>query len=1331
MVTRSRGNGVRGSGYLVRDGIVLTAEHVVRGAQRVDLRFDADRRSARTVRADVLWLDRDLDLALLSAPGERAEKILALARVAERDAVLHCSTLGFPRFKLRHDAGTVGSVYRDLCHAEGTVAVLSNRREGTLELVVPAPAPDPEPGCSPWEGMSGAPVLSDGRLVGIVGRHHRSDGLGRLAVLRVDGWHDRLSNGDRLAELEALLGASVHPDALPDVCAVDTGELVHTAHLRQVREIAPTHLYDRAAEIEELVRFCAGDERYQWWQAPPWSGKTALASTFVIEPPAGVRAVSFFVTARWAEQADSDAFTESLIAQLAPLAGLETVPGGRDAQRRFLFEEAAKRLAEREETLLLVVDGLDEDRSKDGGGHRASIASLLPPRPPANVRVLVTSRPHPGVPLDVAYDHPLRSCTPRHLAPNEYARHTEAEARGELYAALHGDRAQVDLLGLLTAAQGGLTVSDLTELTGLLPYEVENRIASVAGRSLRTRTRWDLEQEQGILFAHESLREQAELALGSGLDAYRKRIHTWADGYRERRWPSDTPGYLLHSYGRLLSAGNDTERYLRTITDRDRQARLFRVTGSDSVAQAEIATARSRFAGRRPADFRVLGELALLADELVARNAGLPVGLPAVWATLGRGAQAEGLARTLLDPWDRARSLARVAAEVASSDPRRALRLVDETAAWLSEPPADSESVAAYRHAELCTHRAIATLRAEGGRAALAEALRPPEPWEQTLVLRGLSRQARSDVQMAHELMDAAEHLGKHTHRQPDKAILLACAGLLATPTDPERGAALLELAHRVPPRRAVLTLACLGMLIGGDDPGHAIRLAERARIRAARRGLLPSVRAVGTHDRTVVAALRHTAIVSGEEHGGVFAVCAAVEEGESEPAWPQASEEALCVAERLALYGRVGDLGELVGQMPERDRAEVFAMTALRTAAQSPEDAARAARLIARDCREAADANRMTLLPLLDTLAEALQHAGDPAKAKAVTRYLPRSSDYWRLPLYATADRDQVAGLRKARGRVDEEEELERIAHRPDGVEVLAHIRGVDYAAKLASQLPPVRAAQCFAVLVRMRSVDDERRAEYAAHARSSAQALLDGSGQLTDVEEAWWAGLLATVRVDPLAARAWIHGGARRRQRRSASGVVARAADRPGLTTSFAKASAVLALSRTHPQEAAELWAEWSTRPRQGYRGAPVDPRRSVESAQVWWALVRMLTGQPMDAVRLPERDSAKIRAAVAVAALDGCDTWHPVAPDGSLETDIRRLLLLDGYAGPSRIRSRTAATDLIVELLVEPEWWRALPALGLLDPGVVRWVGADVLSRLGPAPVTDDAEPHAGRH
>ncbi|MFI1536333.1 effector-associated domain 2-containing protein [Streptomyces anandii] len=201
--------GRRGSGYLVGADCVLTAAHVVTGPlERVTVRFDADRPGEWSAPARVLLLAESADVALLRIPdlppGRPPVGPPAYAAVPDADVVLPFRAVGFPRFKLRagpaHPDDGSPSRYRDSCHLSGTVSVLSNRREGSLELAVVAPPEDVEPERSPWEGMSGAAVWCDSAVIGVISAHHRSDGLGRLAAGRVERWYEALSP----AELELL-----------------------------------------------------------------------------------------------------------------------------------------------------------------------------------------------------------------------------------------------------------------------------------------------------------------------------------------------------------------------------------------------------------------------------------------------------------------------------------------------------------------------------------------------------------------------------------------------------------------------------------------------------------------------------------------------------------------------------------------------------------------------------------------------------------------------------------------------------------------------------------------------------------------------------------------------------------------------------------------------------------------------------------------------------------------------------------------------------------------------------------------------------------------------
>ena len=339
--------------------------------------------------------------------------------------------------------------------------------------------------------MSGAAVWAAGRIVAVVAEHHPSEGTGRLTARRIDRAYEQLPEAD-LGQLVAWLGLPADIGGLPDVVPAGPGQLVRSAYLEQVRDIAPDALIGRDGELAEWAEFCAGAEAYAWWQAGPWAGKSALASWFVTHPPAGVDVVSFFITGRLAGQADSDAFLEAMIEQLAALApasgGSPAVAGARAGVWLSLLASAAAQAEEQGRRLVVVVDGLDED---DAGATpargRPSIASLLPRRPPPGVRLIVTSRPDPGLPDDVPSGHPLRTCVPRPLPVSRVAEDLARRAKQELRDLLTGDQTAIDVVGYIAASGGGLTRSDLSALTGAPPLKLDPILRGVFGRSLQTR----------------------------------------------------------------------------------------------------------------------------------------------------------------------------------------------------------------------------------------------------------------------------------------------------------------------------------------------------------------------------------------------------------------------------------------------------------------------------------------------------------------------------------------------------------------------------------------------------------------------------------------------------------------------------------------------------------------------------------------------------------------------------------------------------------------------------------------------------------------------------
>ncbi|NUT99310.1 MAG: hypothetical protein HOY78_45625 [Saccharothrix sp.] len=468
-------------------------------------------------------------------------------------------------------------------------------------------------------------------------------------------------SGDAIAGPGGYANTGVH---IGDV-HVWPGRPVHSGYLHQVRRIAPAELVGRERELAELEAFCTGEGgAYLWWQAPAWSGKTALLAWFALEPPARVRVVSFFVTARLAGQNTRAAFVDHVLEQLA---GLLTVPEptadtARETRLLGLLDTAAHACRGRGETLVLVVDGLDEDSAVvAGAGEDRSIAALLPVALPAGMRVVVSGRPNPPLPGDVPEHHPLRHPgVVRGLAPSAAARVVRDGMEREVARLLRDPVVGLDLLGLLAASGGGLTGDDLAGLTGLDRAEVGERLRTVAGRSF---TRRGSRFRPGALpdvylLGHEDLHVAVVDHLGERIVDHRRRLHAWADGYRDRGWPPDTPEYLLGGYHAMLVSTGEFDRALALCTDPDRQGRMLDLSGGDSQALDEIRALSAALAAAEVPDLRALARLAVRHEALSDPNRAVPEELPELWVPLGSPARALALARSL---WQPSTALVRVA----------------------------------------------------------------------------------------------------------------------------------------------------------------------------------------------------------------------------------------------------------------------------------------------------------------------------------------------------------------------------------------------------------------------------------------------------------------------------------------------------------------------------------------------------------------------------------------------------------------------------------------------------------------------------------------------
>ncbi|MBA2694649.1 MAG: hypothetical protein H0U62_02080, partial [Actinobacteria bacterium] len=230
-----------------------------------------------------------------------------------------------------------------------------------------------------------------------------------------------------------------------------------------------------------------------------------------------------------------------------------------------------------------------------------------------------------------------------------------------------------------------LTLDDLTELTDQPPYEIEGLLGGLFGRSVGSRigaTSAGYPDERVYLFTHETLRLVAEQQYGTSLAAYRDRLHTWADTYRQWGWPPNTPHYLLRSYPRMLTSNGDLPRLVSCATDQARHDRMRNLTGGDALALTEISTAQQLILGHSDPDLTSLALLAVQREHLTERNNHMPIELPAVWAQIGQPTRAEALANSIPDADRRAEALTRLVEAVSATGAHeRAARLASEAEA--------------------------------------------------------------------------------------------------------------------------------------------------------------------------------------------------------------------------------------------------------------------------------------------------------------------------------------------------------------------------------------------------------------------------------------------------------------------------------------------------------------------------------------------------------------------------------------------------------------------------------------------------------------------------
>jgi WD40 repeat protein len=367
-------------------------------------------------------------------------------------------------------------------------------------------------------------------------------------------------------------------------------------------------LLEREYELAQLSRFATGGREfgasnYLWITGDAWAGKTALLAEAVQDIPRKlpkkykVDIVAYFLVGR-ESQASREQFLIVITSQLCYLLKVSSPPVVDIHVYRDLWARAAVRAVQKERYLLLVVDGLDEDLRPGG----RSVAALLPAEHlSSRARVLVSSRPHPTLPYDVDASHPLRATSPATLSASPHAAELKLLAQQEINALLSSEAASAqhssdlpfDVLGLLTAASGGLTAQDIAAMTAINPRHIRAFINDRAARSLQPVRLGKVAGEPRFQFAHQTLLDYCRTNPDVGEEIrYREMIFNWADEWCRRGWPTSavantqTPLYLLDSYPAMLAA--DQEGLDHRSPELDRLANLVSDVGWIDAALTEV-----------------------------------------------------------------------------------------------------------------------------------------------------------------------------------------------------------------------------------------------------------------------------------------------------------------------------------------------------------------------------------------------------------------------------------------------------------------------------------------------------------------------------------------------------------------------------------------------------------------------------------------------------------------------------------------------------------------------------------------------------------------------
>ena len=441
-------------------------------------------------------------------------------------------------------------------------------------------------------------------------------------------------------------------------------------HLEVVRDLAPDPLEDREREIAELTAFVhGGPDAWYAMEAGMISGKTALMSSFTLNPPSDVHIVSFFIRRMGGDGNDWRSFSFVAGAQLAEILGDEytervSEPASQNTEFRQLLRRAATacQSGKNPQPLVLVIDGVDEDsyyEDPDAPGAK-SILSLLPRHLPEGVKLVTASRSNPRMPEDTVCN---ASRVVVSLKPSPIAQ--EKINQKDIETFFKSDLA-VDIGAFLAACGGSLTVDELRQLIARRRHvdnvpsrDVKACVDHSPGRMLmRVNVGFGDREIPSYTLGHDAvlravLRELSPDLFGGDegvgdeawwaesrervLLPYYQDIRGWVKKCADRGWGCNTPNYLLSESCFELMLGDDKcdGSSVKIVLDRDRYNEVWRRSERKSLVLRMIDRESFKMVGESRAEIPegVMTFLYWVAElrELVVRASTYVPGLPKLY----------------------------------------------------------------------------------------------------------------------------------------------------------------------------------------------------------------------------------------------------------------------------------------------------------------------------------------------------------------------------------------------------------------------------------------------------------------------------------------------------------------------------------------------------------------------------------------------------------------------------------------------------------------------------------------------------------------------------